>query len=300
MNCRNKTSQGLKLIPRLMFIILFICAFSLSCQNLSFASTVVLQWEPVTDTNLAGYKVYYQADSSAQPLRGTGAHQGPSPIIIPNPNTETITATISGLDPTHPYYFIVVAYNNSGIESSLSNIVSVPVLASLLSVSLSGNGAGNLNSAPSGITCESGTCVSPIAIGSSLILYATPSSSPTKLSYFSGWTGACNSKSGNSCTVDMTANRSVTASFTSLNPVKIVNGASYTSLQSAYSVATSSNSILAQAVTLSGNFSANSNKTITLNGGFNANYSGTSGYTEMAGTLSLSKGTLIVDKLVIK
>jgi hypothetical protein len=300
MNCRKKTSQGLKLIPRLIFVILFISVFTLSCQNLGFASTVVLQWEPVADTNLAGYKVYYQADSPAQPFQGTGADQGDSPINILNQNTATITATISGLDPTHPYYFIVVAYNKSGMESSLSNIVSVPALASLLSVTLSGNGAGNLNSSPSGITCESGTCVSPIVIGSSLILYATPTYSSTKLSYFSGWSGACNSKSGNSCTVDMTANKSVTASFTSLNPVKIVNGASYTSLQSAYGVATSSNSILAQAVTLSGNFTANSNKTVTLNGGFNANYSGTSGYTEMAGTLSLAKGTLIVDKLVIK
>ena len=78
------------------------------------------------DTELAGYKVYYQADSSVQPFTGTGATQGSSPI-----STQTQTSsTISGLDPAHAYYFAVTAYNTSGVESSYSNVVYVPEMVS--------------------------------------------------------------------------------------------------------------------------------------------------------------------------
>ena len=112
------------MINKLFFAMMFACLLIIAGQSACFASTVVLQWDPNTDSDLAGYKVYYQADSSTPPFQGTGAVQGPSPIDIGN-NT---TATISGLDPAHPYYFAVTAYNTSGVESAYSNIVSVPEL----------------------------------------------------------------------------------------------------------------------------------------------------------------------------
>ena len=88
----------------------------------SFAGTVVLQWDPNTDSNLTGYKVYY-AFTNVQPFSGTGATQGASgAIIIPQ---GTNTATLSGLDPSKPTYFAVTAFNNQGAESGYSNIVSI-------------------------------------------------------------------------------------------------------------------------------------------------------------------------------
>jgi chitinase len=292
MTIGNKTKKANFVMPALFLTTLFTWILILSSQTACFASTVVLQWD--TTTGITGYKVYYQADSSTQPFKGTGATQGASPIVVTDQNATS--ATISGLDPTRAYFFAVTAYNDSG-ESAYSNIVAI----NALSVTLSGNGAGNINSSPSGLSCVSGSCSTQFGNGSSLTLIASPSETSTALSYFSGWSGACTSTSGNSCTVDMTANKSVTAAFTSLQPVHIANGSKYyASLQSAYTAAATTNTIQAQAVTLTGNFSANSSKNITLGGGYNSNYSSNSDYTIMSGNLTLAKGTLTVDKLVIE
>lgn len=89
---------------------------------LAAASTVVLEWDPNTEADLAGYKVYY-SNTDAQPFTGTGATQGPAPVIIPK---GTNTATLSGMDPTKAYYFAITAYNTAGMESLYSNIVNIP------------------------------------------------------------------------------------------------------------------------------------------------------------------------------
>jgi len=114
------------LMPELFLITLFTWILLLTAQTSCFASTVVIQWDPNTDADLSGYKVYYQADSSSIPYQGTGAAEGAAPIDVSNQTT----ATISGLDPAHAYYFAVTAYNTSGVESAYSNIVSVPELVS--------------------------------------------------------------------------------------------------------------------------------------------------------------------------
>lgn len=87
-----------------------------------FAETVQLSWDANPEPTLAGYKVYYQADSSTQPFSGTAAIEGVSPLDV---HQQTST-TISGLDPAHTYYFAVTAYDTSGVESDYSNIVTVP------------------------------------------------------------------------------------------------------------------------------------------------------------------------------
>ena len=106
--------------PMLVLLVLFSLAPQASC----LASTISLTWGPVTDSEVAGYKVYYQMDSSAIPLQGTGAVQGDSPVDVAN----LTAATITGLDPAHPYYFAVTAYNSAGIESPYSNLVLIPEL----------------------------------------------------------------------------------------------------------------------------------------------------------------------------
>ncbi len=70
----------------------------------------------------------------------------------------------------------------------------------------SGTG-GTVTSAPSGISCGS-TCSADYASGTSVTLTATPTSGYT----FSAWGGAC-SGTASTCTVDMTAAKSVSASF---------------------------------------------------------------------------------------
>jgi hypothetical protein len=280
MNCRKEARPWPKLTLRLVTGVILACVFCVVGQSVCFASTVLLQWG--TSSGAAGYKAYYQADSSTQPFGASIDAQNQT------------AATISGLDKTRSYYFAVVAYNSSKVESSYSNVVAIHPL----SVKLSGNGAGNINSSPAGISCVSGTCTVQFGSGSTIILLATPSSSSTSLSYFNTWTG-CSNAVGNNCTVNINAAKNVTATFTTLNPVHIANGNYYSTLQTAYNAATSSK-ILTQAVKLTGNLTTSSNKAIKLEGGYDATYSGRRGNTVMQGTLTVSKGSLIVDNLVIR
>jgi hypothetical protein len=119
------------IITILSAVFLNLVTLSLPC----FATNVLLQWDPNTESDIAGYKVYYKADSSTQPFLGTGASQGSSPIDVHNLTSSTIT----GLDSAHAYYFAITAYNTAGLESAYSTIVtiteSVPPSVSLLSPS---------------------------------------------------------------------------------------------------------------------------------------------------------------------
>jgi endoglucanase len=93
-----------------------------------------------------------------------------------------------------------------------------------LSVSRAGTGTGTVTSNPSGINCGS-TCSANYSNGASVTLSASAASGST----FAGWSGAC-SGSG-TCTVTMSAARSVTATFntsggsggTCSNPVTFTN-----------------------------------------------------------------------------
>ena len=80
------------------------------------ASSVSLQWDPSADATVTGYKIHYQADSSAQPF------QGPAPVDVQG----ATMATIDNLDPAHEYSFAVTAYDATGVESAYSNVVNIP------------------------------------------------------------------------------------------------------------------------------------------------------------------------------
>jgi hypothetical protein len=82
---------------------------------------VTLQWDANSEPDLAGYRVYYQAESSDFPFQGTGTIEGPAPLDVGNQTT----ATINGLDPGNDYYFAVSAYNTLNLESDYSNIVNI-------------------------------------------------------------------------------------------------------------------------------------------------------------------------------
>jgi chitodextrinase len=74
-------------------------------------TTAVLMWDPVTATNLAGYRVYYGTASRTylQPA-GQGVNVGNS-----------TTYTVTGLNRGTRYYFSVKAYDTSNGESAYSN-----------------------------------------------------------------------------------------------------------------------------------------------------------------------------------
>ena len=79
-----------------------------------------------------------------------------------------------------------------------------------LTVQKSGLGSGTVTSSPAGISCGS-ACSASFISGTTVTLTATPG----MLTVFTGWSG-CDSTAGNTCTVNMNAARSVTASFLGL------------------------------------------------------------------------------------
>lgn len=166
------------------------CALVLAGQTLCCAYDLSLEWAPNTEADLAGYKVYYQADSSSLPFSGTGAVEGDSPIDVKN----RISATISGLDPGHAYYFAVTAYNSSGAESSFSNIVTVPeLIPPSVSVSSPANNAIVSGTVSVTASANDNTGVSRVEFYLNGVLQATDSSVP----YLFSWntasfaTGSC-------------------------------------------------------------------------------------------------------------
>ncbi len=115
-------------------LIFFVMVMSLMVGHTTcFAETVTLSWDANSDLDLAGYKVYYKADSSSLPFDGVGAVEGSSPVDVHNLTTTTIT----GLDLSRSHFFAVTAYDTTGLESDYSNIVAiletVPPSVSLIS-----------------------------------------------------------------------------------------------------------------------------------------------------------------------
>lgn len=90
------------------------------------AMDVTLEWDANSETDLVGYRIYYDT-GSGPPYEGTGAAGGDSPIDVKATDVEvgaTANYTVAGLDENETYFFVVTAYNASGSESRYSREVS--------------------------------------------------------------------------------------------------------------------------------------------------------------------------------
>ena len=90
------------------------------CFDRSFA------WDANTESNLAGYYIYYKNGAPGGPYNGIGAVEGDSPVQIPlaslsdpaNPEY-----TLHGLSDGKTFSFVATAYDIDGIESNYSNVL---------------------------------------------------------------------------------------------------------------------------------------------------------------------------------
>jgi len=108
---------------------LALVCFFLLLGSRAWAQSVTLEWDANTESDLAGYKVYY----------GTASRTYGTPITLGKVTTYTVT----GLTPGTTYYFAVTAYNTAGLESGYSNEVFATI--PLSSSKCDANGDGSVN-----------------------------------------------------------------------------------------------------------------------------------------------------------
>ena len=99
--------------------LVFLIVLFLAWHAPAFALDITLQWDANTETDLAGYKVYYKIETTGPSYNGTGAVEGNSPIDVGN----VTQFTMHGLDEDVTYFFAVTAYNTGQLESGFSNEV---------------------------------------------------------------------------------------------------------------------------------------------------------------------------------
>jgi len=125
--------KDLQLRAILSFFIVLTISFVIFQQTV-WAKDVTLAWDANTESNLAGYKVYYVPGASGGQIlanyAGSGAIEGSSPIVMPltadeSPNTGIVQFTLHGLDQATTYCFVVTAYNSENVESGPSREVFV-------------------------------------------------------------------------------------------------------------------------------------------------------------------------------
>gem|GEM_PF-3052333 len=116
-----------------------------------------------------------------------------------------LKATIAASDISNPGTAVITVRNPSGDISNSMNF-EIRNVTFNLTVQKSGTGSGSI--AGTGISCGS-DCTETYPYGMAVVLTAAPSTG----SSFISWTG-CTLVNGNMCTVDMTTNKSVMATFT--------------------------------------------------------------------------------------
>ena len=107
-----RTSRVRSLFVRAFFLLL--CAFF--TPSVVHAGEVNLAWDPNTEPDVAGYKVYY----------GLGSRNYDHVMDVGN----CTSCVVTGLEQGRTYYFAATAVNTANIESDFSNEVSAALSTS--------------------------------------------------------------------------------------------------------------------------------------------------------------------------
>ena len=165
-----------------------------------------------------------------------------------------------------------------------------------LSVNLSGTGGGKVTSDPAGIACtypptSGGACGWNFPMNSVVKLITEPNKDSLLT-----WSGACTGSG--TCAPVMSEARDATALFHFVKPAK-VGATLYDTLTAAYGDS-AAGTILARQYTLIGDFTLDADKAINLRGGYDASYTAQTGVTTIKGKLTIDKGSLTADRVVIR
>jgi hypothetical protein len=192
-------------------------------------------------------------------------------------------------------------FTNVTSDHTISASFYGPVL-SYLTISLTGTGSGTVNSTTAGATfaCDSMSCQRYYNRGAMVNLAASPSSG----SVFAGWSGACSNATGD-CSVVMDGHRSVTATFNRLPPpFRISSGTenSFDSFFDAYMAVQEETpaTIQVRGSEVTEEINLNRDVAVLLKGGFDADFAAIDGFMTLQGKLVISRGSLRVERLMIR
>ena len=163
-----------------------------------------------------------------------------------------------------------------------------------LAVAITGSGKGRVISSPVGIDCQSGLltgCSASFGAATSVLLL------PELLagSHFTRWEGACSGSAG--CSVSMTGAKTVTAIFTANT---IIGNTGYATLQEAYNAAKEGELIKLAAGTKTESLVADRAIAISIAGGYDSNFEAREAQTVLQGAITLQKGTITLDGIVLR
>ena len=210
------------------------------------------------------------------------------------------------------YAPVAAGLSNSSLEIPSNGegaaIVTVPLSGAaadsfVLTVNNTGAGSGTVTAVPAGypaLNCTSGSsanCSAFYAVNTLVSLVAAPVDWKQPATF----SGACSGIG--TCTTTMNASKSATAAFNTVFKVRIAPGSppDYPAIQDAYDVAASGAVIRAQNYQFLENLLFNRAIPVLLSGGWNTIYSANSGgYTTVTGSLTVARGSVVVDKLIIK
>jgi len=165
----------------------------------------------------------------------------------------------------------------------------------LLSIAFAGNGGGNVTSIPSGVsTTGSWSAYQPD--GTAYTLKATGDSD----SLFGGWSGAC--IGDGDCSVTMNDDLSTTATFTFVSQARIQGPTPqyFATFMQAYSAAPTGSLIQMRDYTFVGNALLTNPVKLKVAGGYDKSYTTSDGYSTIKGILTIRRGSLTVNRLVIR
>ncbi len=105
----NRLMAGVRILCFAVAFVFILCTIVPS----AFAADVTLAWDPNTEADLAGYRLYY----------GTASGNYPTSVDVGKATLYKILGLFEG----QTYYFAVTAYNTAGVQSGYSNEVSYTV-----------------------------------------------------------------------------------------------------------------------------------------------------------------------------
>ncbi len=115
-------------MPKIVRLAPFLALSILIIGFPALAADVTLLWDANTETNIAGYRVYY----------GSASRAYVAPISVGNQTTYTVKNLGPGT-----YYFAVTAFDTTGAESDFSNEVSKTITGTTIPCDINGDGVVN-------------------------------------------------------------------------------------------------------------------------------------------------------------